>query len=104
MPPDNAMHRSIANKLVGQPLTFERPDKLRATRTGGFANVEMVFDGKNPKLARQERQPVYAGRSARHDRSFGRRVAGQIPQARSGGGSADVGSAAIDSETRGVLG
>ena len=27
-------------------LTLERPDKLRATRTGGFANVEMVFDGR----------------------------------------------------------
>ena len=25
---------------------MSRPDKLRATRTGGFANVEMVFDGK----------------------------------------------------------
>ena len=27
-------------------LTLKRPDKLHATRTGGFANVEMVFDGK----------------------------------------------------------
>jgi hypothetical protein len=27
-------------------LTLNRPDKLHATRTGGFANVEMVFDGK----------------------------------------------------------
>ena len=25
---------------------MSRPDKLRATRSGGFANVEMVFDGK----------------------------------------------------------
>ena len=31
-------------------LTLDRPDKLRATRTGGFANVEMVFDGKTPSL------------------------------------------------------
>ena len=31
-------------------LALERPDKLRATRTGGFANVEMVFDGKTPSL------------------------------------------------------
>jgi hypothetical protein len=46
----NALHRSIANKFVGQPLTLERPDKLRAMRTGGFANVEMVFDGKTPSL------------------------------------------------------
>ena len=27
-------------------MTLNRPDKLRATRTGGFANVELVFDGK----------------------------------------------------------
>jgi hypothetical protein len=31
-------------------LTLERPDKLHATRTGGFANVEMVFDGKTISL------------------------------------------------------
>ncbi len=27
-------------------VTISRPDKLHATRTGGFANIEMVFDGK----------------------------------------------------------
>ena len=31
-------------------LVLNRPDKLRATRTGGFANVEMVFDGKTLTL------------------------------------------------------
>jgi len=31
-------------------VTLDRPDKLRATRTGGFANVEMVFDGKTLTL------------------------------------------------------
>jgi hypothetical protein len=31
-------------------LTLERPDKLHATRSGGFANVEMVFDGKTLSL------------------------------------------------------
>lgn len=31
-------------------VTLNRPDKLRATRTGGFANVEMVFDGKTVTL------------------------------------------------------
>ena len=31
-------------------LTLERPDKLHATRTGGFANVEMVFNGKTLTL------------------------------------------------------
>ena len=27
-------------------LSFSRPDKIRMTRTGGIANVEMVYDGK----------------------------------------------------------
>ncbi len=27
-------------------VTLDRPDKVRATRSGGFADVEMVFDGK----------------------------------------------------------
>jgi hypothetical protein len=27
-------------------VTLNRPDKIRATRTGGFADVEIVFDGK----------------------------------------------------------
>ncbi|TCR66706.1 DUF2092 domain-containing protein [Rhizobium sp. BK376] len=27
-------------------LQFVRPDKIRATRTGGYSDVEMVFDGK----------------------------------------------------------
>src|ERR1700732_1632184 len=31
-------------------VTLERPDKLHATRTGGFGNVEMVFDGKTLSL------------------------------------------------------
>jgi len=30
--------------------TLERPDKIRVTRRGGFANVEMVFDGKTMTL------------------------------------------------------
>jgi hypothetical protein len=31
-------------------VTLNRPDKIRATRTGGFVNVEMVFDGKTLSL------------------------------------------------------
>jgi hypothetical protein len=31
-------------------LTLNRPDKLHATRKGGFADVEMVFDGKTLML------------------------------------------------------
>jgi len=31
-------------------MTLDRPDKLHLTRTGGFANVEMAFDGKTLTL------------------------------------------------------
>jgi hypothetical protein len=31
-------------------VTLSRPDKIRVTRRGGFANVEMVFDGKTLSL------------------------------------------------------
>lgn len=31
-------------------VEVNRPDKIRATRTGGFADVEMVFDGKTLTL------------------------------------------------------
>ena len=31
-------------------VDMSRPDKIRATRTGGFADVEMVFDGKTVTL------------------------------------------------------
>jgi hypothetical protein len=35
-------------------VTLQRPDKIRATRHGGFANVEMVFDGKTATLLGKE--------------------------------------------------
>lgn len=31
-------------------MLLVRPDKFRATRTGGYADVEMVFDGKTATL------------------------------------------------------
>lgn len=34
-------------------LTLSRPDKIRATRTGGFADVELIFDGKTLTLFRK---------------------------------------------------
>jgi hypothetical protein len=40
-------------------LDMNRPDKLRATRTGGFANIEMVFDGKTFTIAGKDAN-VYA--------------------------------------------
>jgi hypothetical protein len=31
-------------------VTLQRPDKIRVTRSGGFADVELVFDGKDMTL------------------------------------------------------
>jgi hypothetical protein len=31
-------------------LMLSRPDKLRATRTGGYTDVEFVFDGKSASI------------------------------------------------------
>jgi hypothetical protein len=45
----SAQQQKIALASSGT-LTLNRPDKLHATRTGGFANVEMVFDGKTLTL------------------------------------------------------
>lgn len=36
-------------------LMIRRPDKLRATRTGGYADVETVFDGKTLSILGNER-------------------------------------------------
>ena len=38
-------HQTISLASSGTIL-MRRPDKIRATRSGGFANVEMLFDGK----------------------------------------------------------
>ena len=35
-------------------MTVERPDKIRAERTGGFTDVELVFDGKTVSLLGKE--------------------------------------------------
>ena len=31
-------------------ITLNRPDKIRDTRTGGFADIEFIFDGKTLTL------------------------------------------------------
>ena len=38
-------HQTIGLASSGT-IVMRRPDKIRATRSGGFANVEMLFDGK----------------------------------------------------------
>ena len=40
-----ADHQKLQVAASGD-LVLQRPDKLRVTRHGGFANVEMVYDGK----------------------------------------------------------
>ncbi len=42
-------HQKLALVSSGT-VTLNRPDKLRATRTGGFADVEMLFDAKTLTL------------------------------------------------------
>ena len=41
--------QKIALSSSGQ-VTLKRPDKIRVTRTGGFADVELLFDGKTVTL------------------------------------------------------
>ncbi len=40
---DDEQKLALASSGTG---TLDRPDKIRATRSGGFADVEMLFDGK----------------------------------------------------------
>jgi hypothetical protein len=42
-------HQKLLLASSGQ-VGLSRPDKIRATRSGGFANVELVFDGKTLTL------------------------------------------------------
>jgi hypothetical protein len=42
-------NQKITLSSSGQ-VTMKRPDKIRATRTGGFADVEFLFDGKTVTL------------------------------------------------------
>jgi len=59
----NTQQQKIALASSGT-VTLKRPDKLHATRTGGFSNIEMVFDekmltllGKNANLYAQVEAP-----------------------------------------------
>ena len=62
-------------------IELSRPDKVRATRAGGFANVETVFDGQDTDAAGQECQFLHASRRAGDDRPAFRRVEGEAPSA-----------------------
>ena len=58
-------------------VQLSRPDKLRATRTGGYTDVEIVFDGKTLTMNNKDRQRLRAGRSSRVGRSAHRSAARQ---------------------------
>ncbi len=51
-------HQKLALMSSGTVI-LNRPDKIRATRMGGFANVEMIFDGKTLTLLGKN-ENVYA--------------------------------------------
>ena len=40
-------------------VTLNRPDKVRARRAGGHADIEMIFDGTTLTLFGQELKPLY---------------------------------------------
>ena len=48
-------------------VQLSRPDKLRATRTGGYNDVEIVFDGKTFTINNKDANDFCADRCARID-------------------------------------
>ena len=63
-------------------ITLNRPDKIRATRTGGFADVELLFDGKTLTLLGKTANLYGQLDVPGHDRSSDRRAERQIPETR----------------------
>ena len=63
-------------------MTVNRPDKIRATRMGGFADVEFVFDGRTVTMFGKNANAYTQVEARRHDRSIGRQFADQISSAR----------------------
>ena len=61
----------------GQVL-LSRPDKLRATRTGGYADVEFVFDGKTVSVLGKNMNSYIATGGARVGGATHRQVAGRL--------------------------
>ena len=55
-------HQKLQFTSSGQVL-LSRPDKIHATRTGGYADVELVFDGKTVSIAGKNMN-VFAQRDA----------------------------------------
>jgi len=62
---------------------MQRPDKIRAKRSGGFADVELSFDGKTLTLLRQDPGAVTRALQRDATRSFGLTVVSNVtPQSR----------------------
>jgi hypothetical protein len=64
-------------------LTLNRPDKLHAARTGGFANVELVFDGKTLTLLGKNTNLYAQVEAPGTIDQLVDVIAGQVPQNRS---------------------
>ena len=47
-------------------VDLSRPDKIRATRHGGFANVELTFDGKTVTVLGKDLNSFRPGRRSRN--------------------------------------
>ena len=73
-------------------LTLNRPDKLHATRTGGFANVEMVYDGKTLTMLGKNANAFAKAEEPGTIDQLCPRIAEKVRQACTRRGSADVGS------------
>ena len=51
-------------------VTLNRPDKIRATRAGGFVDVETLFDGKTLTLLGKNANKYTQLERSRHDRTL----------------------------------
>ena len=70
-------HQTIGLASSGTVL-MRRPDKIRATRSGGFADVEMLFDGKMLTMLGKNANSLRPDRLHWINRSSNRRVEKQI--------------------------
>ena len=63
MPPSRSSPKMSRNSRwrVRARVTLNRPDKILVTRAGGFADIEMSFDGKTLTLLGKKPQPVQPG-------------------------------------------
>jgi len=59
------MTHELLPPTIPARFNVNRPGKFRATRSGGFARVEMVFDGKTLTLLRKDTNVYTQGQRMR---------------------------------------